>query len=322
MIAVLQKDRTLNTELDFTRPGFIMAPFHSDKAPGVFLRPDVCHYCKFKPGKGPLIPAEPIPNPTGREIHMNLVREAKKLIGREEVRKVVVSRRFSVPFSTDLLSLAFGMVQAYPDAFGYLFHHPEVGTWLGATPEVLLKTHSGVGETIALAGTRSSDPLKEKYHWTSKEHDEQEVVTEFILNRMKAMGLKPKVGPVHNVRAGKLWHLGTSIQAPLPTGKVEKLLGMLHPTPAVCGLPTDRAYSFLSENENYNREYYTGFIGEVGIEQPGSFETYVNLRCMQVRNGRAYIYTGGGITADSDPESEWEETQQKSTTMLSLLENF
>ncbi|MEJ2163010.1 MAG: chorismate-binding protein [Robiginitalea sp.] len=57
------------------------------------------------------------------------------------------------------------------------------------------------------------------------------------------------------------------------------------------------------------------------MEEEDSFEFYVNLRCIQLRNRRAYVYVGGGITEDSDPLAEWEETQQKSTTMLSGLRN-
>ncbi len=321
MTAILQSDRTLETALDFDRPGFVMAPFLPEKAPLVFLRPDALYCSKSKPAVAPLELAEPHANPISREIHIKLVQEVKEHIEKGEFKKVVVSRRYSVPIKVDIVSLAFRMIQAYPQAFGYLFHHPDIGTWMGATPELLLRSQSGIGETVALAGTRSSDPTEKASMWTPKELYEQQVVTDFILKQMKASGLKPETGPVENFRAGKLWHLSTSVRAPLPPDKAEALLRKLHPTPAVCGLPRDKTKSFISTYENYNREYYTGFLGEVGIDAPDSFETFVNLRCMQIRNGRAYLYMGGGITTDSDPESEWEETQQKSTTMLSLLEN-
>ncbi|MGB5315383.1 MAG: chorismate-binding protein [Robiginitalea sp.] len=321
MTAVLQSDKALNTTLDFDRPGFVMAPFDGEDAPLVFLRPDALYHCKFKPLKHPFRLADPIPNPVGREIHLDLVEQAKKSIVAEAFQKVVVSRRFSVPVSADLLSTAFGMMQVYPNAFTYFFHHPSAGTWLGATPELLLKSHAGFGETMALAGTRSADPTLKEHEWTSKELYEQQVVTDFIEKQMQAMQLEAQVGPVENIRAGKLWHLGTVIRTPLPITQAGALLRALHPTPAVCGVPRDKAQFFIREHENYNREYYTGFLGEIGIEQPESFSTYVNLRCIQIRNGRAYVYVGGGITADSKAEAEWEETQHKSTTVLSLLEN-
>lgn len=323
LTALLQSDKGLNTTLDFDRPGFVIAPFDAESGgtPQVFLRPDAHYFCKYKTVKHPILPADPIPNPVGREIHKDTVAEAIKGIQADRFQKVVVSRRFSVPMRSDLLSTAFTMMQVYPNAFTYLFHHPGAGTWMGATPELLLKSNAGLGETLALAGTRAADPTLEEHKWTSKERYEQRVVTDFILHQMRAMKLEPQIGSVTNIRAGKLWHLGTAIQAPLPMAKAGALLKALHPTPAVCGLPKDEAHSFIRENENYNREYYTGFLGEIGIERPESFSTFVNLRCIQIRNGRAFVYVGGGITAESDPEAEWEETQQKSTTVLSFLEN-
>ena len=323
LTALLQSDKSLDTTLDFKRPGFVMAPFDAGSGGSslVFLRPDAHYYCKYKPVKHPTLMADPIPNQVGREIHIDLVAEALKDIHADMLQKVVVSRRFSVPFTADLLDTAHGMMLAYPNAFTYLFHHPGAGTWMGATPELLLKSHDGLGETLALAGTRAADPTLAKHNWTAKERFEQQVVTDFIVHQMRAMALEPQMGPVTNIQAGKLWHLGTAIRAPLPMDKAGALLKALHPTPAVCGLPRDQAHSFIRENENYSREYYTGYLGEIGIEQPECFSTYVNLRCIQIRNGRAFIYVGGGITADSDAEAEWEETQQKSTTVLSFLEN-
>lgn len=321
--ALLQSDRNLHTTLDFERPGFVLAPFDPNQgdSPLVFLKPDAFYQCKYKAAKEPVRPKEPIRNPVGREIHLELVTEAKKSIEADSLEKVVVSRRFSIPITSDLLNTAHGMMQSYPTAFTYLFHHPGVGTWMGATPELLLESYKGLGQTLSLAGTRGSDPTLKTYEWTSKELHEQRVVTDFITDRMRALDLEPQIGPLTNIQAGKLWHLGTTIQAPLPMTKAGALLQALHPTPAVCGLPRDRARRFIQDNENYNREYYTGFLGEIGIERQGGFTVYVNLRCIQIRNGRAYIYVGGGITADSDPQAEWEETQEKSTTVLSLLEN-
>lgn len=322
MNAVLQSDKSLDSTLDFGRPGFVMSPFEGESGtvPLVYLRPDAQYSCRYKPLKFSIPLVDPLPDPVGREIHINLVGEAIKAIQTDTLRKVVVSRRFSVPWASELLTTAYGMMQGYPNAFTYLFHHHAVGTWMGATPEVLLKYADGLGETVALAGTRSEDPSTPGNEWTSKERYEQGVVTDFIIEQIRAMKLKSRIGTLRNVRAGKLWHLGTTLQTALPMARAGELLRELHPTPAVCGLPRDKAHTFIRDFENYDREYYTGFLGEIGLEVPGSFSTYVNLRCAQIRNGRAYIYVGGGITADSEAVLEWEEIQQKSTTVLSLLD--
>jgi len=112
----------------------------------------------------------------------------------------------------------------------------------------------------------------------------------------------------------------------------------LHPTPAVCGLPKDAAKQFILKNENYNREFYTGFLGEINIKTSISRNSnsrnvennayaavktvsnlYVNLRCMQISNQEAIIYVGGGITKDSNVEAEWEETVQKALVIKKVL---
>jgi isochorismate synthase len=320
--AVLQSDSVLDTDLDLNRRGFLMAPFHEKDAKPVFLRADQVYQSPLKAPRLNATPTRPLKNEVGREIHLELVRKSVESIKGGTLEKVVVSRRFSVPAPADRLESFFEMIRWYPDAFGYLWYHPEVGTWMGATPELFLRYHSGVAETIALAGTRPADPDQSLPGWSSKEEHEQQLVTDYILAQMQDLGLKPQKGDVKNILAGRLWHLGTSIRTFIDPEMVPKLLSALHPTPAVCGLPKQAACTFIRRNENFNREYYTGFLGEVGLQQPGSFEFFVNLRCLQLRNRMAYLYVGGGITAESDPQDEWEETQEKSTTMLSLLKNL
>lgn len=318
--ALLQKDTGLDASLDLSRPGFLMAPFHREDANPVFLRADELYESPYQGPRLNVVPAPPPTDKVAREIHLELVRKSIESLKAGSLEKVVVSRRFSVPAPADPMEVFFEMVRWYPDAFGYLWYHPEVGTWMGATPEVLLRYHSGVAETIALAGTRPANPDEALPRWTSKERHEQQLVTDYILAEMRKLGLKPQQGDVRDVRAGKLWHLGTTIRSFLDRELAPQVLSALHPTPAVCGLPREAATAFIRGHENFNREYYTGYLGEVGLMEEDSFEFFVNLRCMQFRNGQAYLYVGGGITPQSDPQAEWEETREKSTTMLSLLD--
>ena len=320
--ALLQSDSTLETTFDLRRQGFLMVPFHQEDAKPVFLRGDHIYQSPYVGPRLNLTRAVAAKNNVAREIHLELVRKSVASINAGTLKKVVVSRRFSVPAPADRLESFFEMIRWYPDAFGYLWYHPEMGTWMGATPELFLRYHSGVAETLALAGTRPADPDKSLPRWTPKERHEQQLVTDYILAQMRDLGLKPQKADVQDILAGKLWHLGTSIRTFIDPEMAPKLLSALHPTPAVCGLPRGAAYDFIRKHENFNREYYTGFLGEVGLQEADSFELFVNLRCMQFRNGMAYLYVGGGITAESDPVAEWEETREKSTTMLSLLENL
>jgi isochorismate synthase len=319
--AILQEDALLDTELDLSRPGFHIAPFNDKDTPAVCIRADRSYLTDCKGQLPKAAPAAPLTDTLAREIHMQLVQKSIEALKKGILEKVVVSRRFSLAISGDVLDIFFHLTRTFPKAFSYIWYHPEAGTWLGATPERLLRYHSGMAETIALAGTRPSDSKDSAPVWTEKERHEQALVTRFILDQIDQKNMHPETGSVKNVRAGKVWHLGTDIRVSSSREQAVELLKVLHPTPAVCGIPRETASDFIRRNENFNREYYTGYLGEVGMEEEDSFEFYVNLRCIQLRNRRAYVYVGGGITEDSDPLAEWEETQQKSTTMLSGLRN-
>src|SRR5690606_2571312 len=98
---------------------------------------------------------------------------------------------------------------------------------------------------------------------------------------------------------------------------------------AVCGLPKEKAMHFIKENENYDREFYTGFLGELNYNdeafdnqvfiKESYADLYVNLRCMKLNKDFATLFVGGGITKDSYPDKEWMETVHKTTTMLEIL---
>jgi isochorismate synthase len=95
------------------------------------------------------------------------------------------------------------------------------------------------------------------------------------------------------------------------------LVKALHPTPAICGLPKEEALRFILENENYDRKYYAGFLGE--WNKANQSDLFVNLRCLEVENEKVNLYVGCGITKDSNPEKEFIETENKSMTMRNIL---
>lgn len=127
----------------------------------------------------------------------------------------------------------------------------------------------------------------------------------------------------YTIRAGNLLHLRTDVQGELkPNTELKKCIDILHPTPAVCGLPKDLAKVFIEENEGYNREFYTGYLGEINYDfntNEIATNLFVNLRCMKIVNQQATIFVGCGITKDSDPDAEWEETVNKSKIMRQVL---
>ncbi|MDO4756914.1 MAG: chorismate-binding protein [Parabacteroides sp.] len=152
----------------------------------------------------------------------------------------------------------------------------------------------------------------------SKNREEQEYVAYYIRKQLQALGIQPTESAPSSVRAGELAHLRSDFSFTLPDNqKLGNLLKRLHPTPAVCGLPKDKAYDFILSNEGYNRRYYSGFIGR--LEPEGKSDLYVNLRCMQILPQTLVLYAGSGILISSEAESEWSETEAKMQTMKRLL---
>ncbi|MFN4152081.1 MAG: chorismate-binding protein, partial [Candidatus Sericytochromatia bacterium] len=89
------------------------------------------------------------------------------------------------------------------------------------------------------------------------------------------------------------------------------------PTPAVCGLPKIDSLSFIIENELHDRDFYTGFLGTINIDEKSHIR--VNLRCMEFSKDSIILYLGCGINKDSNPEKEWFETEIKAETLLSII---
>lgn len=192
---------------------------------------------------------------------------------------------------------------------------------MGATPELLVQKNKNQITTVSLAGTQI---YQENMIWQEKEKEEQRFVTNYIQDKLKKYCEKIEIGAINTIKAGQLAHLKTIIQATIiEDNKFFEIVKELHPTPAVCGLPKENALSFILKEENYNRAYYTGFLGEWNKDfennETEKTQLYVNLRCMQIMNNQARIYVGCGITKDSIPENEYLEIVNKSNTMRAVL---
>lgn len=253
----------------------------------------------------------------------NLVSKGIEAIKNEEFKKVVLSRSEKAALSEfDFIETFQHLVQLYPTTFCYCFFHPQIGLWMGATPEQLLKANGNVFETTALAGTQKAD-LETEIRWEQKEKDEQQYVTDFIVKRLREVANSVVVTEPYSLKAGSIWHIKTDISGVLnENSTLEEVIDTLHPTPAVCGLPKKKAKAFIIESENYDRTFYTGFLGELNssfANESVSSDLFVNLRSMQIQNKTAILYMGCGITKESIPEKEWEESVNKSMTMKRVL---
>jgi len=243
----------------------------------------------------------------------------KKTFENGSLKKAVLSRIKRIPKPVDFNAFDFfkKLEKAYPRALVYLLSHPATGMWMGASPEILVeKTETG-WQTVSLAGTL---PTSANVNWTKKEKIEQEYVSAHIREALIASGIsKFKESIPGTVQAGNVNHLKSTFHfdGPATQGFFKTLVSHLHPTPAVAGLPAKEAADFINRTELHHRGLYTGYLGIVNL--PERVSLYVNLRCMQIGKSDLALYLGGGITVASDLPSEWEETEQKATTILQYL---
>jgi isochorismate synthase len=257
----------------------------------------------------------------------SIVETAIHRIESGDFEKVVPSRvkRIALPGGFDAVEAFTKLCDCYPDAMISLVSIPAVGTWIGATPELLVEvTNQSTFKTIALAGTRPKvdgiDPRE--VAWTQKEIEEQALVSRYIINCFKKIRLREfdEHGP-KTIVAGNLMHLRTEYSVDMVATNFPQLgsvmLDLLHPTSAVCGMPMGPTLEFIHEHESHDRSFYSGFIGPVNINQ--ATHLFVNLRCMHLLGDQATCYAGAGVTVDSIPEKEWEETEMKLNTLLSVI---
>jgi isochorismate synthase len=271
--------------------------------------------------------ASKIGNPNSENDKINferLVSNGINAINDNKFKKVVLSRKEQIELiDFDFITIFKNTIYAYPSAFCYCFYHPKIGLWLGATPEQLVQVSNNKFNTVSLAGTQKVSINKEPI-WHEKEKQEQQFVTDFIESNLKQHGLQPQISEPFTARAGNLLHIKTIISANLTANfDLKSLIEILHPTPAVCGLPKQASKEFILKSEGYDREFYTGFLGELNTNN--ATDLFVNLRCMKIEIASIFamtianIYVGCGITKDSIPENEWYETVNKSFTIKNII---
>jgi isochorismate synthase len=319
--------------------GFLISPFFDNREHGTyFLKPDVivlsteiqASLISMLRSNSNFLTSDIAKkynlNTTTKRNFENQVNAAVRAIHAGEFQKVVLSKirikKQSVDFNTSAFYLK--LCEKYPHAFVYLLQLPEVGCWLGATPEPLINTENESIKTVSLAGTQiATEATGGTYVWSSKEIEEQSIVTGFVEQTLRSNGISNilKTGPM-NYQAANLIHLKTTFEFSKNdyNSRLSALLKALHPTPSVGGLPKADALNFILKNEKHDRSYYSGFLGPIQINKETNI--FVNLRCLQLFEKQFVIYSGAGITASSVAEKEWEETENKMMTMTNVINSM
>jgi len=281
-----------------------------------------------KPKGGFSYPDLPKPEAISRESYEEMVKKALDTFDEDRFQKVVLSRtrQIALPARFHPLNTFRELCSRYPNAFVSISAIPSVGIWIGASPEILISVdRNKIFRTAAVAGTQLYNPSVDLLDvaWTQKEIEEQAMVSRYIVNCFKKIRLREyeEVGP-RTARAGNLAHLKSDFIVDMQATGFPQLgtvmLGLLHPTSAVCGVPRQTALDFIMRNENYDRGFYSGYLGPMNMN--GETHLYVNIRCMQLFENEATLYAGAGVTLGSKPEKEWEETEFKMNTMLEALQ--
>ena len=230
--------------------------------------------------------------------------------------KLVLSRPYYCPLSKDLSLSFLNLTKAYPGAFCYLAKIEDNGIFMGASPEILGIVEGNNLSTMSLAGTMpcSND---DTYKWSLKNQREQNIVSLFIKEKLSPLCRKISLSNPITHKAGPVVHLLTKIEGILsPDINKYDAVTKLHPTPAVCGLPSEKALDFILNNEGYKRNFYAGFVGFINKD---CIKLFVNLRCLTYKDAIATLYAGGGILEESILEDEWAETENKLKTLKDFI---
>lgn len=243
--------------------------------------------------------------------YRSLVRSAIHAIQNGDFFKVVPARRQLHLSDTRLSELFTRLEQAFPMAFVYVFRTAD-GVMIGASPETLITRQGSALHTEALGGTLTHG----KY--TGKELKEHEQIVEFIGSLLGRSGYSYEKSLTQPKVAGPVEHLCTGFKFETKGQERDlEIIEQLHPTPAVCGLPFDASYQFIEKNEGMDRRFYSGYIGQMSGN--GDFKLFVNLRCAEVYQGAYLLYAGAGVNELSDPDDEYQETENKMKTIAQWL---
>jgi salicylate biosynthesis isochorismate synthase/menaquinone-specific isochorismate synthase len=276
------------------------------------------------------------PAPTGRyrvgspmppSHYEEAVARAIQRIAGGELQKVVLAREVEVraPQDHDPAAVLGVLREAFPSCFVYAVGRGDA-TFLGASPELLIRREGQRASTVALAGStrRSADPavddhLGERLLRSDKDREENAIVARRIARALgpHAVWVTSPSEPVL-IKVANIQHLAAPIRAQLhsPLSAVE-LAGLLHPTPAVGGEPTADAMTLIPRLEGLDRGWYAGPIG--WTDRSGDGEFCVALRCALLRGPLARCYAGCGIVRDSEPAAELAETEIKLQALLPVL---
>ena len=290
-------------------------------------------------------PPFPIPNPAGGAAgataqtalkfsqseagdYRAAVARGLERIAAGEFQKIVLARAIDLTANRELhpLEVLNGLRERFPDCYAFSAATGAGPSFIGASPERLVRVSQGVMETEALAGSArrgagaSEDAaLAAGLLRSEKDLREHRHVIASITRRLDPLGVRLDHTPAPALRKlANVQHLHTPMRGKLPEGvRLLDLVSVLHPTPAVGGTPRETAVAAIRGLEGFPRGLYAGALGWINARGGGEF--FVGLRSALVEGAKARVYAGAGIVAGSEPEREFAETELKFQALLAAL---
>jgi menaquinone-specific isochorismate synthase len=252
---------------------------------------------------------------------------ALKSIEEKKFSKLVIAHVVDLVSSTPfpIIQALKNLRKHYHNCYIFALGNGEGNHFLGASPERLLKIHNQQFITDAIAGSapRGSTPEEDFQRGqtllnSEKERREHQAVVNFISERLQQLGLTVKTTPTTLLKLSNIQHLWTPIYSHLPTSLHPlEMVGQLHPTPAVSGVPTAITCQEITRYEPFDRSLYAAPIG--WIDEQGNSQFVVGIRSALITGNQARLYAGAGIVAGSNPDQEVAEIQLKLQAMLKTL---
>ena len=343
-----QRDAVTSVELPMLNgeSGFLLSPFMvTSEEPCILIAPDESYTIPFDQlgnadWQQRLEELEPClhkcgaaQDEDGREGYHKAFSRCYEALCEGRVEKVVLARTsFESLRRHNPYEMFLQACRDYPRMFVALVSTPLSGTWLMASPELLLENEqqsSNHWHTMALAGTMRLEGEQLQFdnprqdgvqdiRWSQKNIQEQRLVATYVRQCLQRLDAEVEETGPFTKRAADLVHLCSDFHAVTNgTKAIGEIVGSLHPTPAVCGLPKWEARNLLLESEPASRHFYSGFCGPLNVA--GQTKLFVSLRCMEIGSDGYRLYAGGGLLKDSVEEQEWQETEAKMQTMRRLL---
>lgn len=246
----------------------------------------------------------------------------RKLSEKEEINKLVLARSKRISTNEkNPIEIFLNACTAYPDAMVYWLNTSLTGTWMGATPELFLSGNCQSMKTVALAGSQSF-VVKDRNDlcmWDEKNREEQNLVEEYLKNKISSFGNLIKTDGPFSSQAGHIAHLKSELSFSIDKNALFDFISSTHPTPAICGLPQSAAKEFLMQQESFDRLYFSGLLGWLAPENDSNL--FVNLRCLKWDSDDSVtLFAGSGLLATSELNSEWMETESKMETLKRLFD--